>query len=160
MKCFNVTTFCKIAFTATQQLIASCRTPCGFADIEDVQLGLKADRMESFFLSETLKYFYLLFDVHHESKFNSMNWIYTTEAHPLPITHDTVTSYKRLYTRSRQVRKVKQKPSYVATGSQCPSMPTILDAVRLSPGGTCRYDLWRRAKNWRLMPDSDGFRLH
>lgn len=38
------------------------RVPCGFASIGDVQTGRLEDRMESFMLSETLKYLYLLFD--------------------------------------------------------------------------------------------------
>jgi ER degradation enhancer, mannosidase alpha-like 1 len=35
---------------------------CGFAIIRDVLSKEHEDRMESFFLSETLKYLYLLFD--------------------------------------------------------------------------------------------------
>lgn len=38
------------------------RLPCGFASIGDVRTGRLEDRMESFLLSETLKYLYLLFD--------------------------------------------------------------------------------------------------
>ena len=42
------------------------------------------DKMESFFLSETLKYFFLLFS----DDFDIVNidrWVLNTEAHPLPI---------------------------------------------------------------------------
>ncbi|KAI8911073.1 glycoside hydrolase [Gorgonomyces haynaldii] len=38
------------------------RVKCGFASIGNVETGKLEDRMESFFLSETLKYLYLLFD--------------------------------------------------------------------------------------------------
>jgi hypothetical protein len=38
---------------------------CGFAVIRDVLSKEHEDRMESFFLSETLKYLYLLFDEGH-----------------------------------------------------------------------------------------------
>lgn len=38
------------------------RTRCGFATIKDVFRKTQDERMESFFLSETLKYLYLLFD--------------------------------------------------------------------------------------------------
>jgi len=41
------------------------------------------DMMESFFLAETLKYFYLLFA--DRSIFDLNTWIFNTEAHPLPI---------------------------------------------------------------------------
>ncbi|GLV35463.1 ER degradation enhancer mannosidase alpha-like 1 [Carabus blaptoides fortunei] len=40
----------------------SARTPCGYATIKDVRDHRKEDRMESFFLAETTKYLYLLFD--------------------------------------------------------------------------------------------------
>ncbi|OAD65804.1 glycoside hydrolase family 47 protein [Phycomyces blakesleeanus NRRL 1555(-)] len=39
------------------------RLACGFANIGDVRTGRLEDRMESFVLSETLKYLYLLFDI-------------------------------------------------------------------------------------------------
>lgn len=42
-----------------------CRTRCGFAVIDDLFRGSLGDRMESFFLSETLKYLYLLFSPDH-----------------------------------------------------------------------------------------------
>ncbi len=44
------------------------------------------DKMESFFLAETLKYFFLLF-TDDFSIINIDNWIINTEAHPLPIWH-------------------------------------------------------------------------
>lgn len=44
------------------------------------------DKMESFFLGETLKYLFLLFSDDH-SVINLDNWIINTEAHPLPIWH-------------------------------------------------------------------------
>ncbi|KAH9399553.1 ER degradation-enhancing alpha-mannosidase-like protein 3 [Tyrophagus putrescentiae] len=37
------------------------RVPCGFAAVNDVRTKKKEDRMDSFFLAETLKYLYLLF---------------------------------------------------------------------------------------------------
>ena len=43
----------------------SARTECGFATVKDVRDHSLEDRMESFFLGETLKYLYLIFD--HEN---------------------------------------------------------------------------------------------
>lgn len=40
----------------------SSKTECGYASIRDVKTHEIEDRMESFFLGETLKYLYLLFD--------------------------------------------------------------------------------------------------
>lgn len=39
-----------------------CRTSCGYASIGNVIDGRLDDRMDSYFLAETLKYLYLLFD--------------------------------------------------------------------------------------------------
>lgn len=41
------------------------------------------DHMESFFLAETMKYLYLIFD--DESNISLDDWVLNTEAHPLPI---------------------------------------------------------------------------
>jgi mannosidase alpha-like ER degradation enhancer 1 len=39
-----------------------CRSKCGYASVKNVEVNELDDRMETFFLAETLKYFYLLFD--------------------------------------------------------------------------------------------------
>jgi hypothetical protein len=39
-----------------------CRTSCGYAGLRDVLHKRHSNRMESFFLGETVKYLYLLFD--------------------------------------------------------------------------------------------------
>jgi mannosidase alpha-like ER degradation enhancer 1 len=39
-----------------------CRSKCGYASVKDVMTNQLEDRMETFFLAETLKYFYLIFD--------------------------------------------------------------------------------------------------
>ncbi|KAM3967994.1 ER degradation-enhancing alpha-mannosidase-like protein 2 [Aphomia sociella] len=78
----------------------SARTQCGYATIKDVRDHRKEDRMESFFLSETTKYLYLLFDpdnfIHNPGVsgkvINTPNgecivdvggYIFNTEAHPI-----------------------------------------------------------------------------
>ncbi|KAK9872169.1 hypothetical protein WA026_016222 [Henosepilachna vigintioctopunctata] len=78
----------------------SSRTPCGYATIKDVRDHRKEDRMESFFLSETTKYLYLLFDTdnfihnqgqhgviidtpHGECMIETGGYIFNTEAHPV-----------------------------------------------------------------------------
>lgn len=43
------------------------------------------DKMESFFLAETLKYFYLLFEDETNENFNLNRWLINTEAHLMPI---------------------------------------------------------------------------
>ncbi|KAG7396220.1 hypothetical protein PHYBOEH_002600 [Phytophthora boehmeriae] len=60
-----------------------CKTSCGYASIADVETKKQEDYMPSFFLSETCKYLYLLFNTTHF--FREGNYVMTTEAHPLLI---------------------------------------------------------------------------
>ncbi|KAF7385526.1 hypothetical protein HZH68_013956 [Vespula germanica] len=78
----------------------SAKTKCGYATIDDVRDHRKADRMESFFLAETTKYLYLLFDpdnfIHNNGQqgdliktqwghciVDSGGYVFNTEAHPI-----------------------------------------------------------------------------
>jgi mannosidase alpha-like ER degradation enhancer 2 len=58
-----------------------CRLPEGYAELRSVITKEKFDRMESYFLAETLKYLYLLFAPSETLPFR--NVIFNTEAHPL-----------------------------------------------------------------------------
>ncbi|KAL2133833.1 hypothetical protein VTI74DRAFT_1599 [Chaetomium olivicolor] len=62
-----------------------CRTPCGWAGLQNVLDGQKSDRMESFFLGETAKYMYLLYDDQHPLNKLDAPYVFTTEGHPLII---------------------------------------------------------------------------
>jgi mannosidase alpha-like ER degradation enhancer 2 len=52
----------QIGADVVEAIYSSTRTECGFATIKSVYDHTIEDRMESFFLAETLKYLYLLFD--------------------------------------------------------------------------------------------------
>ncbi|KAG5153716.1 hypothetical protein JHK82_011685 [Glycine max] len=54
----------------------------GFASIKDVTTMQLEDHQHSFFLAETCKYLYLLFD---DSFVHENNYVFTTEGHPLPV---------------------------------------------------------------------------
>jgi Glycosyl hydrolase family 47 len=58
-----------------------CRTEVAYAALSDVRTKSKADRMESFFLAETLKYLYLLFAPRETLVLEKV--VFNTEAHPL-----------------------------------------------------------------------------
>ncbi|KAI6951422.1 glycoside hydrolase family 47 protein [Hortaea werneckii] len=69
-----------------------CWAPCGWADLGDVVSGEKRDRMESFFLGETAKYLYLLFDERHPLNVGPARGgsadgavVFSTEGHPLVV---------------------------------------------------------------------------
>lgn len=65
-----------------------CRVPSGgYSSLRDVLVTDNernwSDHMESFFLGETLKYFYLLFS--DDDVLPLDKWVFNTEAHPFPI---------------------------------------------------------------------------
>ncbi|XP_068226665.1 ER degradation-enhancing alpha-mannosidase-like protein 3 isoform X2 [Palaemon carinicauda] len=59
--------------------------PCGYAAVKDVRTGVHEDRMDSFVLSETFKYLYLLFAKPSDLIIDMDQFIFTTEAHLLPL---------------------------------------------------------------------------
>ncbi|VDL69383.1 unnamed protein product [Nippostrongylus brasiliensis] len=61
------------------------RVPCGFAGVKDVRTMSHEDRMDSFVLSETFKYLYMIFAEPSELIFDPDNYVLTTEAHFLPL---------------------------------------------------------------------------
>jgi len=78
----------------------SAWTPCGYATVKNVLTHQLDDRMESFFLAETTKYLYLLFDednfIHNPGTYADVietphgqcvvdagGYIFNTEAHPI-----------------------------------------------------------------------------
>lgn len=61
------------------------RVACGFAAVNDIRTGKNEDRMDSFVLSETLKYLYLIFAEPSEIDLDLDTFIFTTEAHLLPL---------------------------------------------------------------------------
>ncbi|KAK1273522.1 putative alpha-mannosidase I MNS5 [Acorus gramineus] len=58
------------------------RVEGGYASIRDVKTMILEDHQHSFFLAETCKYLYLLFN---DSFLANENYIFTTEGHPLPV---------------------------------------------------------------------------
>jgi len=63
-----------------QSLLLYCKNEVGFCALKNVETKEKDDSMESFFLAETLKYAYLLFDDTERLPFKKV--IFNTEAHP------------------------------------------------------------------------------
>lgn len=58
-----------------------CRAEVGYAELKSVITKEKTDRMESYFLAETLKYLYLLFAPPETLDFKRV--VFNTEAHPI-----------------------------------------------------------------------------
>lgn len=74
---------------AVEALEKHCRVDAGFSGIRDVySSSVSHDNMQqSFFLSETLKYLYLLFS--EDDLLPLEDWVFNTEAHPLPLIRKT-----------------------------------------------------------------------
>ncbi len=68
-----------------QSLNNLTKVKCGYATIHDVEAKTLEDRQESFFLSETCKYLYLLFDRDNPVNLMADKFIFTTEGHVLPV---------------------------------------------------------------------------
>jgi len=70
---------------AVQALENSCKVEGGYTGVKNVYQvgGQQDDVQQSFFLAETLKYLYLLFS--DDDLIDLNQWVFNTEAHPLPI---------------------------------------------------------------------------
>lgn len=124
-----------------------CWTKCGWAGLQDVRTGEQSDRMESFFLGETAKYLYLLFDGEHPLNKLDAPWVFTTEGHPLIIPKAN---------RAASVASRSDTPSYPwLSNAQCPVAPRPVP-FSISPTAA-RPDIFHAAALARLhlMPKKD-----
>merc|ERR1719209_2826041 len=62
------------------------RVTCGYAAVKDVRTLQHEDRMDSFVITETFKYLYLLFAKDEDLFLDISQFVFTTEAHLLPLT--------------------------------------------------------------------------
>lgn len=122
-----------------------CRTKCGFAGIQNVVTGELTDRMESFFLGETTKYLYLLYDDSHPLNSLDSAYVFTTEGHPLIIPkkskHITktrpvppaTTKEIALFYYDEAFRNVCPKPpeTFPLTGSSIATRTDLFHAARM-----------------------------
>lgn len=78
------------AWSIFEAIEEHCRTKIGFSGIVNVlQLPPRLDdEMESYFLAETLKYFYLLFNDDAAIRAPLVDFVFNTEAHPLRVIRD------------------------------------------------------------------------
>jgi len=71
----------RMGTTFFNNLVERCKTDAGYAALDDVRTGAQTDTMESYFLAETMKYFYLLFSPPQAFDFEKA--VFNTEAHPI-----------------------------------------------------------------------------
>ncbi|KAI9807714.1 MAG: alpha mannosidase-like protein [Phylliscum demangeonii] len=119
-----------------------CWTPCGWAGLQDVRTGQLSDRMESFFLGETLKYLFLLFDVDHPLNRLDAPFVMSTEGHPLIVPRP-----------SPGPRQRHASGTGVSSQTLCPRPPPL--PPLFFSATAARGDLYHAAGLARLFPGTD-----
>lgn len=117
------------------------KTECGYATVQDVNTHLLEDRMESFFLSETLKYLFLIFAPENHFMLNSGStgkvinvsgiecvisaggYIFNTEAHPVDVSCTDCCIQVRQYLN----RKKQRQPEASSESLDYESSSPVLD---------------------------------
>lgn len=104
-------------------LIGRAKVDCGLTGIADLRTNRRDDRMESFALSETLKYLYLLFDEDNPLHRDDSNYVFTTEGHILWL--------DRKYTKPMSAARRKMRK---VDAHQCPAYAPSLQKPNLTAG--------------------------
>uniref|UniRef100_A0AAQ4R1B1 alpha-1,2-Mannosidase n=1 Tax=Gasterosteus aculeatus aculeatus TaxID=481459 RepID=A0AAQ4R1B1_GASAC len=113
--------YLRVGQSIVEKLNAYARVPCGFAAVQDVRTGTHEDRMDSFFLAEMFKYLYLLFTDKSQLPIDIDDYIFTTEAHLLPVSLSTTQPPCR-GNNTETVPVSKEEDLFTHT---CPSMETL-----------------------------------
>uniref|UniRef100_A0A646QIG4 alpha-1,2-Mannosidase n=1 Tax=Hemiscolopendra marginata TaxID=943146 RepID=A0A646QIG4_9MYRI len=100
------------------------KAKCGYATIHNVLDKSLEDRMESFFLSETCKYLYLLFDKNNYVNRHAMNYIFSTEGHLFPVNlkfnrRNQESEYKRTRPKSEGILEAAVKLPSNSSSIKC-----------------------------------------
>ncbi|KAJ9583999.1 hypothetical protein L9F63_021669, partial [Diploptera punctata] len=77
--------YLEVGRSVLRSLQKYARVPCGYAAVKDVRTGMHEDRMDSFVLAETFKYLFLLFADPADLVLDLDEFLFTTEAHLLPL---------------------------------------------------------------------------
>ena len=82
--------FQELAWEGFEHIIAEAQVGEAYSSLQNVTVvdGGFINKMESFWLTETLKYLYLMFDEESELQIHAdkpNTWVYNTEAHPVKI---------------------------------------------------------------------------
>ena len=140
-----------VAEMVMRDLKRRCWTRCGWAGLQDVRTGQKSDRMESFFLGETVKYLHLLFDETHPLNHLDQPFVFSTEGHPLVLpktfrqrSRPTPTSKKANSTEILAIPVVPQSVSQAVCPLPPPAIPFSISTT------AARGDVFHAASLVRL----------
>lgn len=108
------------------------QTKCGFAAVKDIRTGSQEDRMDSFVLAETFKYLFLLFAEKSDIIINLDDFIFTTEAHLLPLSlsvtpvNMTVEQQKQSSPDTESKTELDSDEEHLKSFETCPSTHFLL----------------------------------
>lgn len=122
-----------------------CRTECGFAGIQNVVTGELSDRMESFFLGETTKYLYLLYDDDHPLNSLDAAYVFTTEGHPLIIPKSAGKSSRTTPVSPATTKEIALFYYDEQFTNVCP-VPPPMESTLVGSGIVSRPDLFHAAR--------------
>uniref|UniRef100_A0A671Q5R6 alpha-1,2-Mannosidase n=1 Tax=Sinocyclocheilus anshuiensis TaxID=1608454 RepID=A0A671Q5R6_9TELE len=125
--------YLKVGQSIVEKLNTHARVPCGFAAVQDVRTGTHEDRMDSFFLAEMFKYLYLLFSEKTQLPIDIDDYIFTTEAHLLPVSLSTTQASCHTNNTVREPQAHKDDLfSYSCPSAQTlfPNNPTFAKTIR------------------------------
>lgn len=134
-----------------------CRTECGFAGIQNVVTGELSDRMESFFLGETTKYLYLLYDDDHPLNSLDAAYVFTTEGHPLIIPKNAGKSSRTTPVSPATTKEIALFYYDEQFTNVCPAPPPM-ESTLVGSGIVSRPDLFHAARmlDLHMIPNMHG----
>lgn len=98
------------------------RVKCGYAAFSDLETTRHEDRIDSFVYAETFKYLYLLFEEESNLEIDLNDFIFTTEAHLLPLSLSNV-QIKTNKTENKLSLDIIEPHSQ---GNSCPNLNDFL----------------------------------
>ncbi|ETE60838.1 ER degradation-enhancing alpha-mannosidase-like 1, partial [Ophiophagus hannah] len=113
-----------------QSLEKYTKAKCGYATLHHVIEKSKEDRMESFFLSETCKYLFLLFDEENPVHKSGNKYMFTTEGHIVSLDKRLRVSVGQNTSPEEQKKPGKIKPNEVKANNSISNCNRVPDERR------------------------------
>ncbi|XP_049786542.1 ER degradation-enhancing alpha-mannosidase-like protein 3 [Schistocerca cancellata] len=122
--------YLEVGRSVLRSLQKYARVPCGYAAVKDVRTGLHEDRMDSFVLAETFKYLYLLFAEPSDLVLDLDEFLFTTEAHLLPLSLARNSNYTVITIKDQNEIKLEEDAEFARS---CPNMLHLFPASLRKP---------------------------
>lgn len=120
--------YLQIAKKILYQLEKYSRVKCGYAALSDVKTKQHEDRMDSFVFAETFKYLYLMFEEDQNLLFNLEEFVFSTEAHLLPL---NMNEYALNKTNHKQ-QETSNNDESNASKTTCPSLEFLFGSREMN----------------------------